>query len=299
MKRMKSRYRKRSSFGAATLFLVLVLVAAIVWFVVTSWTGGWLADKIAGRTAGPTAAVTAAPSAQAPTPAPSAKEVDRVTETVRTEGFALYGVQMGAFAQKENAQALLDSLAQQNLYGCILNDGQHSRVLTAVALDREDAILARDAVVSRHGLEALVYELAVPGVSLKVVATPGQIVAMTDSCDEWYEAIKGLAALIGPFETGQLTGAAVETQLTAYAQRLDAAAQQLRDAAGDVTGATVLEQWLSVLETSADAFQQLAEQATGVPARDGDLCSALKQVLVDCVARYNVFVAGNPSGRPF
>ncbi len=132
----------------------------------------------------------------APTPDLSAEEYDQ-TPTERELTLperTYYTIQLAAY---ENEQSAMDSAAafqKRGAAGYVMHDMRY-RVLAALYLDRMDAQLVRVQLNETNGLDAYVYPVTLPSITLRMTGSVGQLDALEAACDGALTLLDELQAL--------------------------------------------------------------------------------------------------------
>lgn len=270
----RSRYRRAgraSPSRAATIFLLIVLIGVIVWFAAMGNLGAFIRDKIiAPLTATGTAGGATSPAASATAPAtgtsgatdPAATdaEASRITGSVYMEGFSAYCVQWGAFSSRTNAECAAAGFESRGAAAFVMEDGDLFRVLGDGFLSRDEAAAARDVYIAFYRTDACLYELLIPTVSLKVVATQEQLDAMQQAFDAWLATMESVRSMISGYQAREMTADTCVLRLDEYARDLTQAGEALSAVAGDTSESPVLRGLLSALENAGVDLSALSDR---------------------------------------
>jgi hypothetical protein len=270
----RSRYRRAgraSPSKAATVFLLIVLIGVIVWFAAVGNLGAFIRDRIiapltaASATGGetkPAASATASATSMsgATGAASTGAEASRITGTVYMRGFSVYCVQWGAFSSQANAECAAAGFESRGAAAYVMEDGTLFRVLGDGFLSRNEAVAARDVYIAFYKTDACLYELLIPTVSLKVVATQEQLDAMQRAFDTWLSTMESIRSMIDGYGAREITADTCVLRLDEYARDLTQAADELSAVAGDTSQSPVLQGLLSVLEKGGTDLSALSSR---------------------------------------
>lgn len=300
MARRRRRSPRQSSSRAATIFLVLVLAGVIIWFAAAGNIGKWIADKVInpltatatpGGTSTPSATTTANPTQSAASA--SDQPTTRLTGSVTMGGFPVYCIQWGAFSEQANAQTAASACESQGAVAYIFHDGDLYRVLGDAFLSRDEAVAARDVYKAFYKMDACLYELTVPGVSFKVVATQSQIDAMQQAFDTWLTTMKSVQSMISSYDDMEITAETCVLRLDEYARDLSATHESLSSAAGNTDDSPVLKSLLSMLEEDSKTLSELSQEKNNVT--EVVFLRDLKYNFIEMLVSFEQFATGATS----
>jgi cell division septation protein DedD len=294
-RRRRSRRPAQSSNRAATVFLLIVLIGVMIWFAAVGNIGKFIAERIIAPLSGRTPPVTGtspvttqslAPASASPGVTDASAAV-RVSGSVEMQGFGVYCVQWGAFSAQENAELAASGCRSRGAAAYIYKDGDLYRVLGDAFLVRDEAAAARDVYTAFYKMDAFVYEMAIPAVSLKVVATQPQIDAMQRAFDIWAETVESLRGLITSYETRQITAETLALRLEEYARDLTHAGEELSSVAGDTSDSPVLSGILSLLSKTGQTLSTMCQQLKS--ETEGAILTDLKYNYIGMLAEFRQY----------
>ena len=164
--------------------------------------GRWLAWVLGAMllAAGAYAVLQARPFAAAPdlslqpsatlTPRDSAADSRLLT----LDGETWHALQLGAFDSPDAAQALAEAYRARGAGGLIWQRDAY-RVLAAAYVSRADAQAVQSRLLSQHGVETVITDVAWPDVTLRATGQKAQLDALTDAYDALPKLIRHLADL--------------------------------------------------------------------------------------------------------
>lgn len=281
--------RGGSPAKALTVLLVVVLVAAVVYFSANGTLGKGLLNKIipsqtpqnqsdptlaGGQTPDPT-------TTETPTPT-SDPASGRTTTSIRVDAMNFYGVQVGVYSDEANAKVQQATFEKQGIMAYPWQDGDQFRLLSGVYTDEAMANAAQTAL-KNAGTNCLVTPLTVTGLNLKVQADQAQTEAMQTAIAVWREHI---TLLMGCNQDDASGAADIKSQAAAAQEAVTNARNGLIAAVG-TSQDVVLSGLQAGLETFAEHTQKLA---TGNYTTDMAFFAEFKYNLFDIVYQYQAYI---------
>ncbi len=297
---MRSRPRSRAqlSSGAGGMIVSLILIAGIVYIIVTSNAGEWVAREVmaplfsavssigdkandapsslnnSGTTAGginlSTGESTAAESANAVLPA-----------------LNCYMLQMGVYSSHENAQKEAERLRTLGAAGYIFADSSYGetryRVMASGYDSEQSAKSVKDRLTS-EGVEAAMYTLSSPQASFRVTADKSAIENICGAFAAFDEAIDGMGQAVIRFDKESLSVADGKLICADILNTFDAKLTPLESFSG--TDGTLGE----ILGAYSDCRAQLDTVRGGEYQSIVDFSSAMKYTHLYIASRYAAMV---------
>lgn len=209
-----SRMSRHTRQGSKKWIGVLLIGGVLLYLAAAGYLGKaysqWIAPWIMERAA-KTQETEATPPPQASAPAQTDEPSGIASEHVQIqmEGQTLYCLQLGAFSERANAEALAASLREMGAAGYIVED-TYFRVLAAGYTSEADAEVVAERIRTEEEMEVGIYQMACPGLSIEITA-PADIAeglqAIVADWEEmaqaWYEAF--LHTDKGEWSADQLT----------------------------------------------------------------------------------------------
>jgi hypothetical protein len=298
--------RGNDKYGAATVVLMLLLVAAFIYAfqalgiygmlfkpepAATQSAASYVPATSPVASAIPSAIVSVDPDAtpgdstQATAPVDTSKQSDVIKMTSVT----LYGVQLGVYTQLENAQATADKFKAQGSAGYILKEDTLYRVIDSVYYSENDAKTVRDAFRAGSSPDACVIRVQASGVNWQVNnATQDQISAIRGALSAVQSQIVVLINAQKATQQNQGTADDWKTTIGTAAQKFTDASGVLMNAVGS-TNADVILKLNDCLTASAGNFTKLTKMdSTDVLAIE----SGLKYDIIDMLLNLQKQVMG-------
>lgn len=180
--RAKGKKKNRAGGEVGRAILALLMVGAIVYLISASAAGTWLAKNVMvpvfstldsfRRPAEPTEPE-AAPDAESMqvslVSTPGAVETD-----VTLPALTCYALQMGVYAQAENARTQAGQLRAAGAGGYVMQDGDRYRVIAAGYTDETAAREVKERL-SGEGMDCTLYTIATPAATYRVSAEADQL----------------------------------------------------------------------------------------------------------------------------
>lgn len=296
--RSRPRSRAQSSSGAGGMIVSLILIAGIVYIIVTSNAGEWVAREVmaplfsavssigdkandapsslnnSGTTAGginlSTGESTAAESANAVLPA-----------------LNCYMLQMGVYSSHENAQKEAERLRALGAAGYIFADSSSGetryRVMASGYDSEQSAKSVKDRLTS-EGVEAAMYTLSSPQASFRVTADKSAIEDICGAFAAFDEAIDGMGQAVIRFDKESLSVADGKLICADILNTFDAKLTPLESFSG--TDGTLGE----ILGAYSDCRAQLDTVRGGKYQSIVDFSSAMKYTHLYIASRYAAMV---------
>lgn len=209
-----SRMSRRKSQGGRKWIWVLLIGGVLIYLAAAGYLGKaysrWIAPWIMERAAQTQEeAVTPLPQESEPaeTGEPSGAAPEHVQ--IQMDGYTLYCLQLGAFAEEGNANDLAASIQGMGAAGYIVED-TYFRVLASGYRTESDAESVAERIRTEDEMEVGIYPMACPGLNIEITApadiAEGLRTIMADwerMTDEWYDAFVKMDQ--GEWTTNELT----------------------------------------------------------------------------------------------
>lgn len=135
-------------------------------------------------------------------PALSSQERAADTRTLILPGKTWYALQLGVFEDTASANSLAESFRLRGAAGYIARR-EHYRVLAAAYPARADAQAVQTQLRTQHQVDAYIYELSRPEITLKLTGQRAQLTALSDAYDALDQAAEQLFALSQAIDQGE------------------------------------------------------------------------------------------------
>ncbi|NLJ40149.1 MAG: SPOR domain-containing protein [Clostridiales bacterium] len=127
----------------------------------------------------------------------------RITENLSIDAIGFYGIQIGAFNSRENAQVAADQLKTKGGAGYVLEDN-FLRVMAMMFHNEEDANAVKKQL-TEQSIEAQVYELHCPGVDMEITAASEKIDGISSSFSLLKDKFGSMETVIRDLDNNKIT----------------------------------------------------------------------------------------------
>ena len=223
------------------------------------------------------------PLSPAPTLTPRESAAD--TRTVTLSGQTWYALQLGAFDGEGPARELAQGFQARGAGGFLHRQDQY-RVLAAAYPARADAQAVQAQLRSRHNVEAVVYEISWPQITLRLTGQKAQLTALEDAYAALEKAAEHLSALSLSLDRRETEAQAARSALLSEKETASALAQRLAALFGTAPHSAV-QKIIALLTNLADALQE-AVNAQG----ETRLGAQVKYCQLLCISGLAVYAQG-------
>lgn len=220
-------------------------------------------------------------------PAPTLSPADAAAEsrTVTLPGKTWYTLQLGVFEQQDAADALAESYRGRGAGGYVLLE-EHYRVLAAGYETRADAQAVQTQLRTGHQVDAYIWELARPEITMRLSGQRAQLTALTDALDALDKLAEHLSALSQGLDNRAVAGEEARRALASEQETAAALASRLRQLFGETPHAAVAQITL-LLDDLSTALGQ-----TAAVSGETRLGAQIKYCQLLCISRMAAFAAG-------
>lgn len=218
----------------------------------------------------------------APAPTLSPDEAARDSRTVTLPGDAWYALQLGVFESETAAREFASGYQARGAAGYITGTDSF-RVLAAAYPARADAQAVQANLRAQHGVDAYVYELSRPEITLRLSGQKAQLTALSDAYDFISQLANQLSALSQAMDSQEMEGAEVINALRSQRETLSGLSLRLKTLFAASPHAAVTQ--IAGLLDDLDASLAAAEQAQG-NARLGAQVKYCQLLALDRMAAY-------------
>ncbi len=205
---------------------------------------------------------------------------DKKEYGIEIGGFDSYAMQVGAFSDQSNAQALSDDIITQGGAGYLIYDEMY-RVM-AFSYDSEDeANQVKTQLKETSGVEASVYTISVPKVDLKILSSEDNYEKINNAFNSFVEVKNQLHQIIVAFDKGESDYNTVVEQVSSLRETLGASQKDIETIASEDDK---LMGFNDILNKALEGFDNLSES-------DETIYSAkLKSLYIDIVYNYDQYI---------
>lgn len=262
-RRRKRRFAAAGGSGTARAIAALLIVAAVVYLISASAAGTWIAQNVMAPAFAAfdnmiqrTASVNTPDAAETSTPRTSAGNEKTVTGDVELPAMECFVLQMGAYSDKNNADAQAQALQQRGAGGYVMEDAGRYRVLAAAYESQESLKQVRDQLTA-EGLESASYTFNAPGSTLRVTATQSQLDGIASSFEALNTLQQDMAAAVVTFDQQQLSADKGRETANALLSRLQTANEAFLASVGEEN---------PVLQATQECFAEYDEAISALAA---------------------------------
>ena len=213
------------------------------------------------------------------------EDASKTTETVKVNAMNFFGIQMGAFNSKENAQAVGDQLKAKGGAGYILND-QYSRVIAMMFLSQNDAATVIQQL-RNNSIEAQMYELKCPGVEMEITATGPKIEGIKSIFSLIQEKFGDIENTIKDLDNDKITTEIAINRLNEINDEITSKIEMLNQYSATQEGNKVLSGLKNFLTDQADNLDQIIQ---GNMSDKVAISSKIKYTYIDMIVKYKEYM---------
>ncbi len=212
-------------------------------------------------------------------------QLPKITETIKVEAIDLYGLQMGAFNNRENAQSIADQLKTKGGAGYVLED-QYQRVIAMTFLNEGDADIVREQLKAQS-VEVQIYELKCPGVDMEITAAKEKIEGIRSSFVMLRDRMETMESVIKDLDNNKITLELAINRLTEMKNEATIKADELNQYSATQESNPILSGLKGLFIDQADNLDQIIrEKASDKVA----ISSKIKYTYIDMVAKYKEYI---------
>lgn len=281
-----TKMRKKKVTGRLTAAFIITLALCAVAFAALS--GSSLADRLFGESQG-AASTAPAPSLALPSPTQSpqatAAQTVMVTRDIVFPAVSYYAIQTGAFSSDASAKEASEAIKSVGGAGYVLHDTKY-RVLASMYFDAESARAVKESL-AKNDVDCYIYSGSLPKLELSVTA-PGECInALDNAYGLLFEALEQMTALADDVDSQQKTVSEAIDALSVQKNNLDEACMGLSSCEQVFSQSDILDGFLSVNESAADAARKICENTASDAMA---LSSAMRYNVIDTIMRYSEFI---------
>lgn len=213
------------------------------------------------------------------------EDASKTTETVKVNAMNFFGIQMGAFNSKENAQAVGDQLKAKGGAGYILDD-QYSRVIAMMFLNENDAATVIQQL-KNNSIEAQMYELKCPGVEMEITATGTKIEGIKSIFSLIQEKFGDIENTIKDLDNDKITIEIAINRLDQIKNEIIDKIELLNQYSATQEGNKVLSGLKNFLNVQVDNLDQIIQ---GSMSEKVAISSKIKYTYIDMIVKYKEYM---------
>jgi len=213
------------------------------------------------------------------------ENASKATETVKVQAMNFFGIQMGAFNSKENAQTVGEQLKTKGGAGYILDD-QYSRVIAMMFLNENDAATVIQQL-KNNSIEAQMYELKCPGVEMEITATSQKIEGIKSTFSLIQEKFGDIETIIRDLDNDKITMEIAINRISQIKNEIVDKIELLNQYSATQEGNKVLSGLKSFLSNQINNLDQIMQ---GNMSDKVAISSKIKYTYIDMIVKYKEYM---------
>lgn len=187
-------------------FLILLVVAAVIYLIVAGKAGSFLSDKIVKPVVSFFTQNTDKDSEENPA-------VETVGVNVKFPAFEMYLLQVGIFSEESNAEKSSAEISSMGGAGYIREENGDHRVIISGYATKDDAENVKERLLSEQNMETKILELQVPEVTYTLNTEQSVLEEFTEIAKRSAEYPTKLMELSLQFDKGEVSADSINTEL--------------------------------------------------------------------------------------
>lgn len=209
----------------------------------------------------------------------------RITETIKIEAKSFFGIQLGAFNNRENALSIANELKKKGAAGYVLED-QFSRVLAIIFQSQEDTRAVMEQLKAQ-AVESQVYELKCPGVDMEITASSEKVKGIESSYQMVMENFGLIESIIKDLDRDKITLEIAIENLKDMRDEIRTKTDQLQAYSTDEEGSPVLSGLRNFLSTQVENLDDIL---LGNISDRVEISSKIKYTYIDMAVKYKKYM---------
>lgn len=209
----------------------------------------------------------------------------KVTEQLDIAPFNLYAIQLGAFTNKENAEAAAKELQAKGGAGYILND-KYFRLLAMGYASEADAQKVKQQL-QKEGIESQIYSISVPGVNLEITASAGKVNSIKSAFSMWIDKVRTLEDMVKNLDTSAISMEDARKDIEAIVDAFNSTLEQLKAYSATQESNHILVGLQELYQKSIESLNEIF--AVNVVDRVAT-SSKIKYTYIDTVYMYKQYI---------
>lgn len=255
-RRSRRRTNKKTSTGAGKTVVILILLAAGVYFISISAVGSWLSKHIVE----PVFSAFMSEKKESPANSDDSMSTMNINDDVKLPKLECFMLQMGVFDSESNANTLAESVRQKGGAGYVMRDGEKYRVLAAGYATQEEACSVRDRLKS-EGYDCSVHEITTETTDFSVSVMSGTNNTIENLKSAFYALLSAhddLLELELNFDKSSMTAENGKAAVSTILSQLQSSSSGLKNLPTEITGC--IESYEAALEKLKNANTDSAEE---------------------------------------
>lgn len=218
-------------------------------------------------------------------PDESSSSAQKVTEQLDIDPFNLYTIQLGAFTNKENAEAAARELQTKGGAGYILND-RYFRVLAMGYASQADAQKVRQQL-ENEGLESQIYSILIPGVNMEITASADKVNSVKSAFSLWIDKTRSLEDMAKNLDTSVISVEEAKNRIKETIDEFETTLQQLKAYSATQESNHVLVGLQDLYQKGIEGLREIFNENVADRVANS---SKIKYTYIDMVCRYKQYI---------
>ena len=208
----------------------------------------------------------------------------RITELIKIEAKSFFGIQLGAFNNKENALFIANELKKKGAAGYVLED-QFSRVL-AIIFQSQDDTRAVIEQLKAQSVDSQIYELKCPGVDMEITASSEKVEGIKSSYAMVMDNFGLMESIIKDLDKDKITKEIALEKIRNIIDNIKEKTDQLQAYSTDEEGRLVLSGLKDFLSAQIDNLEDIL---LGNTSDRVEISSKIKYTYIDMAVKYKIY----------
>ena len=209
----------------------------------------------------------------------------RITELIKIEAKSFFGIQLGAFNNKENALFIANELKKKGAAGYVLED-QFSRVL-AIIFQSQDDTRAVIEQLKAQSVDSQIYELKCPGVDMEITASSEKVEGIKSSYAMVMDNFGLMESIIKDLDKDKITKEIALEKIRNIIDNIKEKTDQLQAYSTDEEGRLVLSGLKDFLSAQIDNLEDIL---LGNTSDRVEISSKIKYTYIDMAVKYKKYM---------
>ena len=205
----------------------------------------------------------------------------RITELIKIEAKSFFGIQLGAFNNKENALFIANELKKKGAAGYVLED-QFSRVL-AIIFQSQDDTRAVIEQLKAQSVDSQIYELKCPGVDMEITASSEKVEGIKSSYAMVMDNFGLMESIIKDLDKDKITKEIALEKIRNIIDNIKEKTDQLQAYSTDEEGRLVLSGLKDFLSAQIGNLEDIL---LGNTSDRVEISSKIKYTYIDMAVKY-------------
>lgn len=209
----------------------------------------------------------------------------KITDTLKANALALYGIQMGAFTDEENAKAFSQELKTRGGAGYVYNDGFY-RVMAIGFQSEEDANQVRNELKADE-IESHVYKLTTAGADMEITATVENIAEIRSAYEIWEQKYRSMEDVIVSLDSGAISSLEAADKIQVLKTEMEQKRDKLQEMNANQNNNVVLAGLVKLYDDSCQSLDIILAKNTSDKVA---ISSEIKYTYIDMLMQYKDYM---------